>query len=156
MECDHDWEAFDRSELGVMCQDYHSEFSTQAELITSLKSHLAFRGDEVKSFRAEAGDLRDKLLDARAEIARLKRELQTAKSELLEVEKVDLPWYGVERTRMNNLLARCELARENLSKELKGLKDRFRDLSVKYTSLKEVVMTQSIDKVSKFLKLSSD
>jgi len=139
-----------------MCRDYHLDAAMQARLITGLKSHLVFRGDELKSSRAEVGGLKDEVLEARAEIARLKRELQTAKSELMEMERVRLPWYGVERTRMNNLLARCELTREHLSKELKGLKDRFRDLSVKYTSLREVVMSQSIDDVRKFLELSSD
>ena len=155
-ECDHDWEALDKSQLVSMCRDYHSDAAMQARLITGLKSHLVFRGDELKCSRAEVGGVRDKLLEAHAEIARLKRELQTAKSELLEVNKVDLPWYGVERTRMNNVLARSERTREHLSKELKGLKDRFRDLTVKYTSLREVVMSQSIDNVRKFLELSSD
>ena len=154
-ECDHDWEAFDRTELVIMCRDYHEDVVTQGGLVTSLKLHLALRVGEVKSLHAEAGGLRDELCDARAEIVRLKSELQTVKSELLEVSKVDIPWFNAERSRLNRLLARSGRVREHMSEELKGLKDKFRDLSVQYTSLKEVVRTQNIDKVRKFLELSS-
>ncbi len=155
-EHDQDWEAFDKSQLVIMCRDYHDDVVTQAGLVTSLKLHLGLRGGEVKSLRAEVGNLRDELCDARAEIVRLKSELQTVKSELLEVSKVDIPWFNAERSRLNTLLARSGWAREHMREELKGLQDKFRDLSVKYTSLKEVVITQSIDKVRKFLELSSD
>jgi len=155
-ECDHDWEAYSRSQLVMMCQDFHADAAMQARLIVGLKSHLELRENELKSSRGEVGGLKDEVLEARADVSRLERQLQAVRSELLEVRRVHLPWYGVERTRMNNLLARCELARENLSKELKGLKDRFRDLTVRYTSLKEVAMSQSIDNVHKFLELSID
>ena len=139
-----------------MCQDFHADAARQARLIVGLKSHLERRGDELKSSRSEVDGLKDEVLEARADVSRLERQLQGVRSELLEVRNVHLPWYGLERTRMNNLLARCELARENLNKELKGLKDKFRDLTVKYASLKEVAMSQSIDKVRKFLELSID
>jgi chromosome segregation ATPase len=140
----------------MMCQDFHADAARQARLIVGLKSHLERRGDELKSSRSEVDGLKDEVLEARADVSRLERQLQAVRSELLEVRNVHLPWYGLERTRMNNLLARCELARENLNKELKGLKDKFRDLTVKYASLKEVAMSQSIDKVRKFLELSID
>jgi chromosome segregation ATPase len=140
----------------MMCQDFHADAARQARLIVGLKSHLELRGDELKSSRSEVDGLKDEVLEARADVSRLERQLQAVRSELLEVRRVHLPWYGLERTRMNNLLARCELARENLNKELKGLKDKFRDLTVKYASLKEVAMSQSIDKVRKFLELSID
>ena len=155
-ECDHDWEAFSRAELVNMCRDYHGDVVTQTGLVTSLKLHLSLRAGEAKSLGVEAGNLRDELCEARAEIVRLKSELQAVKSELLEVNKVDIPWFNAERSRLNTLLGRSGRVREHLSEELKVLKDKFRDLAVRHTSLKEVVMTQSIDKVRKFLELSSD
>jgi uncharacterized coiled-coil DUF342 family protein len=155
-ECDHDWEGFDRTELISMCRDYHADVVTQVGLVSSLKLHLALRASEAKSAVAEAGSLREELCEVRAENVRLRSELQAVKSELLEVNKVDIPWFNAERSRMNTLLARSGRVREHLSEELKELKERFRDLSVKYTSLGEVAKSQSIDNVRKFLELSRD
>ena len=155
-EFDHDWQAFNRAELANMCRDYHADVVTQVGLVSSLKLHLALRAGEAKSAVAEAGNLRDELCEARDEIVRLRSELQAVKSELLEVNKVDIPWFNAERSRMNTLLARSGRVREHLSEELRVLKDRFRDLSVKYTSLGEVAKSQSIDNVRKFLELSRD
>ncbi len=89
-----------------MCRDYHADVVTQVGLVSSLKLHLALRAGEAKSAVAEAGNLREELCEVRAENVRLRSELQAVKSELLEVNKVDIPWFNAERSRMNTLLAR--------------------------------------------------
>jgi tmRNA-binding protein len=155
-ECDHDWEYYSKSQLVTVCQEYHREITSQVELVDSYKLHLAFPGDEVKALRAEAGELRDKLTAAHAELVRLKSEMQTVKSANLEFSKVEVPALVAERNRLNTALGRSGRSRLFFSRELKSVQEKYRDLSVKYASLKEVIMSQGIEKVRKFLELCSD
>lgn len=96
----------------------------------------------------------DKKLDtAHAELAHSKIEIQVVMSENVEYNKVEVPTSVTKMACLKLVLELSGNTLYSLNQKLKFVRKKYRELSVKYTSLRELIIIQGIQNVRKFLEL---
>lgn len=96
----------------------------------------------------------DKKLDtAHAELAHSKIEIQVVMSENVEYNKVEVPTSVTKIACLKLVLELSGNTLYSLNQKLKFVRKKYRELSVKYTSLRELIIIQGIQNVRKFLEL---